>query len=212
MLEKLIKERMQLGGWTQSKLAEMIGCTPTQLGLFLKSQASLNREALDKCLQVVGINVGIGIKRIEIAKLAAQRLENLSIKEISYMSKHTMARKTGIDAIDCLPDPTEKEFERMIESGIVDYEGTFPFFKSLVLHFHNIKDQNITPKVVQSSFENIAKTITLIPLASLPLLGFVPSLMGFAIGALLSHNIYSKVAQNAWAPFLTITKGLFNKI
>lgn len=218
MIEKLIKERMQVIGMTQAKLAEMVGCTPTQLGLFLKSEASLNRESLDKCLKVVGINLDVDLKRIETARLAASRLADIPLSEIKNMGRHTMAKITQLDALECLPDPNEAEFEKMVSSGIIDYEATFPFFKSLVLHFRNIGENNPTPKTVQTSLETIAKAMpfgaSAAAVASASMFGgtLLPiSLIGFAIGTLMNSKVYAKAATNAWAPLLTITKGLLKK-
>lgn len=216
MIEKLIKERMQVIGLTQAKLAEMVGCTPTQMGLFLKSNASLNRESLDKCLKIVGINLDVDLKRIETARLAASRLADIPLGEIKNMGRHTMARITKIEALDCLPDPNESEFEKMVSYGIIDYEATYPFFKSLVLHFRNIGDNNITPKTAQASLETIAKAIPFgaVGAAGAAMLGgaLLPiSLIGIAIGSLMNSAVYAKAATNAWAPLLTITKGLLKK-
>lgn len=216
MIEKLIKERMQVIGLTQAKLAEMVCCTPTQMGLFLKSEASLNRESLDKCLKVVGINLDIDLKRTKIARLAASRLSDIPLVEIKNMGRHTMARITKIEAVECLPDPNESEFEKMVSSGIIDYEATYPFFKALVLHFRNVGENNFTPKTAQNSLESIAKTI---PIASAVMAGatmlngaLLPiSLIGVAIGSLMNSSVYAKAATNAWAPLLTITKGLLRK-
>lgn len=218
MIEKLIKERMQVIGLTQARLAELVGCTPTQLGLFLKSEASLNRESLDKCLKVVGINLDVNLKRIETARLAASRLVDFPLSEIKNMGRHTMSKITQIDALDCLPDPNESDFEKMVSSGIIDYEATYPFFKSLVLHFRNLGDNNLTPKTVQTSLETIAKALplgikgTAVAGAVLFSGALLPvSLIGVAIGSLMNSKIYSKVATNAWAPLLTITKELLKK-
>ena len=204
---------MQVVGLTQAKLAEVAGCTPTQLGLFLKSEASLNKDSLDKCLEVVGINLGIGLKRMEIAMEAAQRLGGSTVKKISSMDQYEMIRLTGLEEIGCLPNPTEAEFEKMIESGIIDYEATFPFFKSLVLHFYNIQGAKPTPKTVQNSFESLAKGLAFTPMAAMAAIGglFMPSLIGVAIGALMMSKIYSKVAQNAWAPLLSIARSVVRK-
>lgn len=216
MIEQLIKERMQTIGLTQAKLAEMSGCTPTQMGLFLKSEASLNHDTLDKCLKVLGVDLNINIKRLEVARQAAEKLLDLPIEEIKNMGKHTMVKVTGISEIECLPDPNESEFEKMVSSGIYDYEGTFPFFKALVLHFRNLCNVNSTPKTVQNSFETITKQISLSAtgLASAGIAmaaGLMPSLIGVAIGALMTSSIYAKAATNSWAPLLTITKGLLKK-
>lgn len=216
MIEQLIKERMQTIGLTQAKLAELSGCTPTQMGLFLKSEASLNRETLDKSLKVLGVDLDINLKRLEVARQAAEKLIDLPIDEIKNMGKHTMVKVTGISEIECLPDPKEVEFEKMVSSGIFDYEGTFPFFKALVLHFRNLCNINSTPKTVQNSFETITKQIppAAAGLASAGIAmaaGLMPSLIGVAIGALMTSSVYAKAATNSWAPLLTITKGLLRK-
>lgn len=210
MIEQLIKERMQTIGLTQAKLAELSGCTPTQMGLFLKSEASLNRETLDKCLNVLGVDLNINLKRLDVARQAAEKLLDLPIEEIKNMGKHTMVKVTGVSEIECLPDPNEVEFEKMVSSGIIDYEGTFPFFKSLVLHFHNLNNVNSTPKTVQNSLESIVKKLPVAGAGVAMAAGLMPSLIGIAIGALMTSPVYSKAASNSWAPFLTITKGLFN--
>lgn len=210
MIEKLIKERMLTIGLTQAKLAEMSGCTPTQMGLFLKSEASLNREALDKCLQVLGVDLEVCIRRLEIARQAAIKLADIEIGEIKCMGKQTMAKMTNISAIECLPNPSESEFEKMVSSGIIDYEGTFPFFKSLVLHFHNLNNVNSTPKTVQNSLETIVKNLPAAGAGVAMAAGLMPSLVGIAIGALMMSSVYAKAATNSWAPFLSITKSLYN--
>lgn len=211
MIERLIKERMQVVGLTQAKLAEMAQCTPTQMGLFLKSEASLNRESLDRSLQVVGIDLNINLNRIECAKKAAIKLKDFSNDRIKLMTQSEMAQFTNLSGIEFLPNPSEKEFEGMIISEICDYEATFPFFKALVLHFHNLGLDNPTPKKVQSSLESIVRGIPVATGAAV-LAGVMPiSLIGMAIGALMSSRIYHKAANNAWAPLLSITKNLLKR-
>ena len=211
MIEKLIKERMQVVGLTQAKVAEVAQCTPSQMGLFLKSEASLNRDALDKCLQVVGIDLNINLNRIEYAKKTALKLKDIENDRIKNMSREDMVRITGLPGIEFLPNPSEKEFEGMIISGICDYEATFPFFKAMVLHFHNLGIDNPTPKRVQNSLETIVRGIPKAA-AVAALAGAMPiSIIGLAIGALMSSRIYSKAANNAWAPLLSITKNLLKK-
>lgn len=204
---------MKAIGLTQAKLAEMSDCTPTQMGLFLKSEASLNRESLDKSLVAVGVNLESGVKRLELAREAAEKLKDLPLEEIRDMGKKTMVALTKIQAIECLPDPTKKEFEMMVESGIVDYEGTFPYFKALVLHFHKMGGANSTPRTVQSALESIAKGLPIAGagMAISGIAGFMPSLIGVAIGSMLTSSVYSKAAANSWAPFLTIAKSLLKK-
>ena len=199
---------MQVVGLTQAKLAEVAKCTPTQMGLFLKSEASLNRESLDRSLQVVGVDLNINLNRIDYAKRAAVKLKDYTSDEIRLMSQQNMVKATELPGIKFLPNPNETEFEGMISSEICDYEATYPFFKALVLHFHNLGAENPTPKRVQSSLESIVRGIPVAAGAAV-LAGVMPiSIIGMAIGALMGSRIYSKAANNAWAPLLSITKNL----
>ena len=212
MIAQLVKQRMEIAGLTQGKLAEASGCTPSQMGLFLKGKASLNRESMDKCMQYVGIDLSIQSKRIATARFVANSLEKFSIEEIAKMNQEEMATKSGCSSILVLPNADYDTFTEMVKSGIVDYESTFPFFKSLVLHFSNVGEK-ITSKSVENSFDYILK---LLPLA---ILGGPIALLGFAVGTLCSplhvamnklveKNIFPKTVINAWIPLLTITYNL----
>lgn len=210
MVEQLIKQRMELAGVTQAKLAEASDCTPSQMGLFLKGKSTLNRESFDKCLQYVGIDLSIQSKRIETALEVAKNLKGFSKEAISEMSQKEMTEKSGISAVLALPDVEYGKFVEMVKSGIVDYESTFPYFKSLVLHFHNVGEK-VTARTAENSFNNILGLLPLgamFPIMGAALIGGILSPLGMVMGKLFENKTFPKSAISAWTPLLTITYSL----
>lgn len=207
MIPEVIKSRMEVVGLTQAKLSEAVGCTPTQLSLFLKDEASLNRTSLDKCFDILGISLTSISNRIELARRVAELLSSFSIKRIAEMSRTSMIEVTGLKELLALPEVTKEEFEIMISSGIADYESTFQYFKSLVLQFRQLPSK-ITPKAASSSLNSLASSLIALPF--LPLLG-IGSVIGAAVGSLAARkDFYAKAVNNAWGPLLTLTLNLFD--
>ena len=207
MIPEVIKSRMEVVGLTQAKLSEAIGCTPTQLSLFLKNEASLNRTALDKCFDILGISLTSISNRIELARCAAESLSSFPVEYIAEMSRAKMIETTGLNELLALPEVTKDEFEMMISSGIADYESTFQYFKSLVLQFRQLPSK-ITPKAATSSLNSLANTFIALPF--LPLLG-IGSAIGAAVSALaIKQFSFAKAVNNAWGPLLTLTMNLFD--
>lgn len=212
MIEQVIKKRMELAGITQASLAESSGTTPSQMGLFLKGKATLNRETLDKCLESLGINLNIQKKRAELASQVALKLKNLSLEEIKSLTKEEMAKLSGFDKIVALPDVDLKEFENMVKSGIVDYESTFPFFKVLVMHYH-YTGTKITGRTAKDSFNTIISlSAGAFVSGAVGLIGgLLLSPIAMAANKLLDKKILSQSSINAWTPFLTMTYNLLKK-
>lgn len=208
MIPEVIKDRMEVVGLTQAKLSEAAGCSPTQLSLFLKDEASLNRTALDKCFDTLGISLTSISNRIRLARQVAKLLDSYSVEEIAALDRTKMIKITGLKELIALPEVTEDEFEMMVSSEIADYESTYPYFKSLVLHFRQLPSK-ITPKAVESSLNLLAGTLIALPF--LPFLG-IGTVIGAAVGALASKKIsYAKAVGNAWGPLLTLTMSLLKK-
>lgn len=206
MIPEVIKDRMEVVGLTQAKLSEAAGCSPTQLSLFLKDEASLNRAALDKCFDTLGISLTSISNRIRLARKVAKLLEKYSVEEIAVLDRAKMIKITGLKELIALPEVTEDEFEMMVSSEIADYESTYQYFKSLVLHFRQLPPK-ITPKAVESSLNLLAGTLITLPF--LPFLG-IGTVIGAAVGALASKKVsYAKAVGNAWGPLLTLTMSLF---
>ena len=66
---------MELAGLTQSKLAEAIDTSQSQVALFLKGRSSLNKDSLEKCFTLLGINVDIYGARFDLAQEIANHFK-----------------------------------------------------------------------------------------------------------------------------------------
>lgn len=208
MIEKVIKDRMEVVGLTQHKLAQSIGCTPTQLSLFLKGEASLNRVSLNRCFDVLGIKLNSISLRIELAKKVAAILQTYSVKEVVHMSRREMIDITKINEIEAFPEVTKREFDIMISTEVGNYESTFQYFKTLVLHYMESPD-GFTPKRAEQSLSVLAGLLIATPF--IPIIG-VGSLIGAAVSAFAwSNTKASHTINNAWGPITTLAFNLFDK-
>lgn len=208
MIEKVIKDRMEVVGLTQHRLAQSIGCTPTQLSLFLKGEASLNRNSLNQCFKVLGIKLNSISKRIELAREVAGCLNECSVNEVINMSRHDMIVLTKIKEIAALPEVNKEEFEIMVSSDLGDYESTFQYFKTLVLHYMD-SPEGFTPKKAEQSLNVLASLLVATPFV--PILG-IGSIIGAAVSSFaISNSKVSNAINNTWGPLTTLAMNLFNK-
>lgn len=199
---------MEVIGLTQAKLSDSIGCTPTQLGLFLKNEASLNKDALDKCFRILGIPIESSLKRSKLAHKVATIMKGNSIELVASMSRDDMIRRTHISEIAAFPIVSKEEFELMVSSGVADYESTFQYFKALVLFFMQSPDKQ-TPKSAEKSLNALASVLIAVPF--IPFLG-VGTVIGAAIGALaVKKSFLSKAINTAWGPILTLAINIFDR-
>lgn len=207
MIESIIKQRMILAGLTQAKLANMSDCTANQMGIFFKGAGFLSKTSLEKCLNVLGIRLDIFSKRYILAQKAAEKLKGKDQLEILTMPKAKMALVTGIPEIMCLFDVSESELDNIINSGIIDVEVTYPYFKAMVIHMKEI-GSNPTPKKVEMSFSKLASICAAVP--ALPLLG-ITSIIGIATGLLLGGKYSNSLLSNALTPLLVLAKQIVKK-
>lgn len=152
MLHKIIQERIFLAGISQAKVAEEIHTTPIQLSLYLRGEASLNNKSLERCIEVLDININVYHNRFEMAKIVASQMikSKIPIEEVMNLSKIQMINITGIEDLDTLLDVDASTLERIIKCGLVDYEGTYPFFRMMVAHIMQLVDKATTKKAMNS--------------------------------------------------------------
>ena len=213
MVEEIVKNRMSLAGLTQAKLAEMSDCTATQMGLFLKGAGFLNKTSFEKCMAVLGVRLDIYDKRFQLAQKAALKLKRFKSDEVIAMPKSEMASVTGIPEISSLFDVSEEELDNIVSSGIVDYEGTYPYFKAMVLHLIQVGEK-ASPKSVEKSFSKLAAACVIAP--AIPAIGIasvfgIASAIGIATGLLLGNKKYSSLSSNALTPLMVLTKQILKK-
>ncbi len=198
---------MSLAGLTQAKLAEMSECTPNQMGVFLKGNGFLNKSSLEKCLSAIGVRLDVYANRYKLAQKAAKSLRDIDKEDIMEMSKEEMATLTGHKEILALFDVSEKELDVILDSQIVDYEGTYPFFQAMVLHLMQV-GEDPTPKKVELSLSDIASAFPLLPFV--PFLG-ISGIIGLAAGMLFGTKKLPATITNAFTPLLMLAKQIISK-
>lgn len=113
MLRDIINERIELSIATQADIAQSIGTTPAQISLYLRGKASLNNEALEKCITELNVNVEIYHARYALAKRIAVILkkENISSEELLNITKEELIEITKIESLKFLMDVTAEELK-----------------------------------------------------------------------------------------------------
>lgn len=184
MLVKDINNRKKLVGLTNEKLAELIGTNPAQVSLFLRDKGMLSGECLQKCLDVLGIDTGIYSRRFELASNVADCMRGkFTVAQIATMSKTEMVNVTGKSQIEQLLDVDRNTFDKIREEGIVDFESTYPFFRSMVIQLVETCGKTSTVSVI-NSWGSIAKEM-------LPIIG------GVAVMGILAATNFFKIGSMA---------------
>ena len=118
------------------------------------------------------------------------------------MTKQQLIELSGKEELDSLPDMDADRLEKLIKSGLVDYEGTYPFFRMTVAHLMQMGEKP-TPK----------KTIGSLSAMGL-LLGPVGCFAAGVIGlGILMQGAVSVLGKNGGrlSPLLTLTMNSLTK-
>lgn len=135
-IEEIIKNRLELMGTSQALFAKCVSVTPAQMSLFLRGKGSIPTESLIKSMEFVGIDLYMYYKRTMFAKEVADYLLSKNISSIDEWTKDNLATFTQKDSILLFFDvQSENEYKKLIDSGIIDIESTFPYFKALVSYY-----------------------------------------------------------------------------
>ena len=141
-VSEIVASRLRLMGTSQAQIAREIGTNPTQMGVFLKGQGTLSIEVLERCLQMVGIDLTIYDYRNSCAIHVADILRRKGITQIDNLTKIDIVYLTGMDKLRVLVDvDSEDTYKTIINSGLLDPEATFPYFKALVAYVLNLQVQ-----------------------------------------------------------------------
>lgn len=165
-MNEIIKQMIPLTGMSQTQVAESVGISKSQLSQYLNGNASANKDVLDKLLSLTGIHLDTYAKRVELATKVAKSLKtaNMDAQAVKEMSKEEMAAKSGCPEVECFFDVTKEQLQKILDSGLIECQTTFPYFKALVLVAMGQgekKDEPLTAKDVNQSWDNIAKAATM---------------------------------------------------
>ncbi len=153
---EIIKTRLELMGTSQSQFAKCVSSTPTQMSLFLRGKGSLPTESLIKSLKFVGVDLSMYSKRTKLAKEVADYLLSRNISSIDEWTKDNLATFTQKDSILLFFDvQSENEYKKLIDSGIIDIESTFPYFKALVSYYLSLNKVKPTASKAKQELSKI---------------------------------------------------------
>lgn len=153
---EIIQTRLDSMGTSQAQFAKCISATPNQMGIFLKGKGSLSTESLNKSLEFVGVNLSLYSKRTTLAREVAEYLILSGVSSIDNWSKNELATFTKRDCISLLFDvKSEKEYEELEKSGIIDVESTFPYFKALVSYYMLLDKEKPTASQAKHALESL---------------------------------------------------------
>lgn len=153
---EIIQTRLDSMGTSQAQFAKYISATPSQMCIFLKGKGSLSTESLNKSLEFVGVNLSLYSKRTTLAREVAEYLILRGVSSIDNWSKNELATFTKRDCISLLFDvKSEKEYEELEKSGIIDVESTFPYFKALVSYYMLLNKEKPTASQAKHALESL---------------------------------------------------------
>lgn len=207
-----INNRKRLVGLTNEKLAELIGTNPAQVSLFLRGKGMLSGECLQKCFDVLGIDTSIYTRRFELALSVADCLRGkYKLSQIAAMSRDEMVEATGKQQIKQLLDVDRETFDKIREGGIVDFESTYPFFRSMVIQLVETYGKTSTVSVT-NSWGSIAKEMLPI-IGAAAAMGILAATSFFKIGpiaALGTQKAYTHGLSCGMDALVDLTKNILN--
>lgn len=176
-INDIIRQLIPFTGMSQNQIAEAVGISKSQLSQYLSGNASANKDVLEKLFCLTGIHLDTYAKRAELAtkvagKLKASGCDRQAVKD---MSKEAMAKVSGYPEVDCFFNVTAEQLQAALDSGLIECQTTFPYFKALVLVAMGVDDnesKQLNAKDVNKSWEDMAKTAA-IGSAVLPAVGAV---------------------------------------
>jgi len=156
-ISEIISDRIKSSGKSQAEIANEIDTTPSQLGLFLKGEASLTRHSMNKCLEVLNIDLMMYKRRNDLAKRIAKALKAKRITDIGNLTKEDIIALTGEDKLRLFREEDEARFIEISKSGYVDPESTYNYMKNLIGYYLAAPDvDKITNKQAQTTFAKLA--------------------------------------------------------
>lgn len=155
-IPEVINSRLKSMGMSQAQFAKLINTSPTQIGHFFRGQGSLTTSTLNQSLDLVGIDISMYKKRNDLAKEVATFLISKNVTSIDNWSKEDLARFTNKNEIKLLFDVESKEeFLKIQQSGIIDIESTFLYFKALIAYMISIEGKEPTSSKAKRALDDL---------------------------------------------------------
>lgn len=163
MLKELFREQMQISGYTRDKLAQEIGSRPAQIGYLLadgKDDVTMSIGQFEKLMDCLGVGLDANLRRVKLAKEIANDLVDRKKKtdEVAEWDRSQFIYETGKAELEGLPEFSLEEWGRMYDGKMVDLEGSFPAFKTLVQKYMKIFEtgrRSATPGTVKNADQKL---------------------------------------------------------
>lgn len=156
-----IRTRLDSMGMSQAQFAKQVSATPSQMSIFLKGNGSLSTKCLNNSLDLVGIDLSLYSNRNNLAKRVASFLISKNVSSIENWTKNDLAIFTQQKEISLLFDvQSEEEYIELEQSGIIDIESTFPYFKAMVTYFMSLDGIKPTASRAKQALEKLMKEPT----------------------------------------------------
>ena len=144
-LSKLIKNRLHGSGMSYAVVAQQIGTSAPQFGRFLMGEGSLTIDSLNKCLDLLRIDLTPIMKRNELAQQIAEKLKKkkYSTENVDEFSKKDIIYLTEVEELRYFPeieDFIENDNKEDLEKYFkyIDAESTFDYMKELITYYMEI--------------------------------------------------------------------------
>ena len=156
---EVIQKRLEMMGMSQAQFAELVSATPAQMSIFLHGNGSLSMGSLNKCLDMVGVNLSLYSERMKFAKEVADYLLSKNVSSIDNWTKKDLATFTQKESLLLLFDvQSQEEYIKLEESGIIDIESTFPYFKALVSYYLSLNAVKPTASQAEQALLKLQNT------------------------------------------------------
>ena len=160
-ISEIINNRIKSSGKSQAEIAKEIETTPSQLGMFLKGEASLSRKSMNKCLEVLNIDLMMYKRRNDLAKRIAKALRAKRITDIGNLTQEDIIALTGEDVLRLFREEDEERYLEITESGYIDPESTYNYMKTLISYYLAAPDvDKITNKQAQLTVAKAVPSVT----------------------------------------------------
>jgi transcriptional regulator with XRE-family HTH domain len=168
-LTELIQNLLFCSGLSNAKIAEQIGISAPQFGRFLMGEATLSINSLNKCLDLLRVDLTPIMERNKLAQEIAEKLKEYELSNIDKFTKRQIIELSGVKELHYFPEIKDlvKEGGEIKSRDIfyealryIDVESTFDYMKELISYYLEIektKDKISYRQAKRSIFTNIGR-------------------------------------------------------
>ena len=134
-ISEVISDRIKALGKSQAEVARHIETSPSQLGLFLKGEASLSTKSLNELFDLLQINLMMYKRRNDLAKSIARALKAKGVDKVMNLTREDIIALTGETQLRFFQELDNSQLEDVFDSGLVDPESTYNYMKDLIEYY-----------------------------------------------------------------------------